>query len=275
MTTYDFASRIKTNPIIVRRPSQQKQRQPRSPRPVGSESDRTVGANTRRFARGAEPGSRRAAVRGRPSQTTSERTSRGCRSSNYSRLAQSSDRRAPRRQKPPARPLRSRVAQSRRTASQLAPFDGVRSRGALARAPLSWVRETHVRAIAAHEGVEWISEGSNECKYTCHARHVFADLQRPTNFGTAEVTSHQRARELGAPAARAQPARNARGSLSPEAACAMRSRRAHAHARARAQGTTAAARAARQQRGRRADGVGGGGGAERLGSGAARDSAPA
>ena len=209
VTTYDFASRIKTNPIIVRRPSQQKQRQPRPPRPVGSESDRTMGANTRRFARGAEPGSRRAAVRGRPSQTTSERTSRGCRSSNYSRLAQSSDRRAPRRQKPPKRPLRSRVAQSRRTASQLAPFDGVRSRGALARAPLSWVRETHVRAIAAHEGVEWISEGSDECKYTCHARHVFADLQRPTNFGTAEVTSHPRARELGAPAARAQPASNA------------------------------------------------------------------
>lgn len=213
VTTYDFASRIKTNPIIVRRPSQQKQRQPRPPRPVGSESDRTMGANTRRFARGAEPGSRRAAVRGRPSQTTSERTSRGCRSSNYSRLAQSSDRRAPRRQKPPARPLRSRVAQSRRTASQLAPFAGVRSRGALARAPLSWVRETHVRAIAAHEGVEWLREGSNECKYTCHARHVFADLQRPPFFGTAEVTSHQRARELGAPAARAQPARNARGSF--------------------------------------------------------------
>ena len=214
VTTYDFASRIKTNPIIVRRPSQQKQRQPRPPRPVGSESDRTMGANTRRFARGAEPGSRRAAVRGRPSQTTSERTSRGCRSSNYSRLAQSSDRRAPRRQKPPARPLRSRVAQSRRTASQLAPFAGVRSRGALARAPLSWVRETHVRAIAAHEGVEGLREGSNECKYTCHARHISADLQRPPFFGTAELTLHPRARELGAPAAHAQPARNARGSSS-------------------------------------------------------------
>ena len=258
VTTYDFASRIKTNPIIVRRPSQQKQRQPRPPRPVGSESDRTMGANTRRFARGAEPGSRRAAVRGRPSQTTSERTSRGCRSSNYSRLAQSSDRRAPRRQKPPARPLRSRVAQSRRTASQLAPFAGVRSRGTLARAPLSWVRETHVRAIAAHEGVEWLREGSNECKYTCHARHTFADLQRPPFFGTAEVTSHQRARELGAPAARAQPARNARGSFTtggmchaqPPSACACAGAGAGDHGR-RAGCAAAARRAGRGGRGRR------------------------
>ena len=138
----------------------------------------------------------------------------------------------------------------------------------LARAPLSWVRETHVRAIAAHDGVEWLLEGLCKCKYTCHARHVFADLQRPPFFGTAEVTSHQRARELGAPAARAQPARNARGSspiLTPTAA--VDATRAAECARTPTRVTTAAAWAARRQRGGRAEGGGGGGGGERPGCG--------